>query len=1075
MVFNSVRPRSRGSLQAPSCSTPSASVNSPGSTSSGMAHVGAADWQRQPARQRTAVRANSTGALQRSGTQGGQGALQRSNSSSALRRSGNRLFQTSPVRSSVVDLVTAGHRSPAVSKDIPMKSSQVHRRSLPKMVNRDKQALQFEDIFKLSYKRAAKRTACERRQSGAACGQLISACNNLLFQELGQTLGKGSMANVLAAQLKSQEESRWAAAALQNPRDGHDLTEGNSQSLNDTAQQRKSNLLVALHISGSGLANATQKSNTAQKISTEPWREKRASLFFQPERKNSFNAGYGFGISTVETAPKRKDRTSSHSTDSDEEDILACIPDEVEVKEILEPPDQQAMFDRFNADFHTGFPEREKERMALAFKRFKGQGSADCEVADLEQILTQLGYLKISLDVIQGIVQGITKFSTIDFDEFMQFMTAYAEYERKAVKSVFENFDKDKSGSLDTDEIEAVMTSLGITPFKAQIAAAIEVVDEDETGTIDFKEFVHLLTVYRKTEGFSDIQVLRLYRVFKKFANEPDASGIREVPPDNLREALIFMFGPQAMSLAAKLANVAMQKMADRKEEKAALRRQATRGIQEDDDADKGMKFREFLVWARRLREAEIDEYRMVFKKADPDCSGTLDADELKAVLRTLGYTPLTATVNDLMEQCDGEGGDGLIEFDEFVTMMEVFRRTDGFNRAEVAELKETFKAFDQEGSGEVGVLQVADIMRFMGFNIELEQAEGFVQAVDFNGSDSLDFQEFLRLMRLHREEQLVFIRNDFDKHCKTDGKLRVEHVKKALGEVGKPVGDAMLTSFLNAEGGEGCTHIDFDTFVAVVDRCRIVMNKHMQKQAGFSDEEVDAIRQAFDRYDTDGSGDISRKEMAPLLRDLGCPMLTSEDQTNWKSLVVNARRAAIKGGVPEDEVGDAKNHDIPFWTFIHLMRLYQTQQDMKTIRSFNGEAGHAFSKEELQELEGIYTSWVNRARKEYGSKNNDDDDRDSDASIIEEVFVDQKADVLPLKPLWSLLSALGINLTPTHIQQLKGKTALDPENTLPTAQRTYFVNFHGFIRLMSFMLDSNFANIRQKSDEIATSGHDGF
>lgn len=33
--------------------------------------------------------------------------------------------------------------------------------------------------------------------------------------------------------------------------------------------------------------------------------------------------------------------------------------------------------------------------------------------------------------------------------------------------------------------------------------SAISVVDEDSTGTVEFHEFVHLLTIYMKTEGFS--------------------------------------------------------------------------------------------------------------------------------------------------------------------------------------------------------------------------------------------------------------------------------------------------------------------------------------------------------------------------------------------------------------------------------------------------------------------------------------------------------------------------------------------------------------------------------------------
>eukprot|EP00971_Amphidinium_carterae_P257382 5109631-Amphidinium_carterae.1 len=37
----------------------------------------------------------------------------------------------------------------------------------------------------------------------------------------------------------------------------------------------------------------------------------------------------------------------------------------------------------------------------------------------------------------------------------------------------------------------------------------------------------------------------------------------------------------------------------------------------------------EFLQWARRLREAEIDSYRPLFAKVDADASGYIDHKEL--------------------------------------------------------------------------------------------------------------------------------------------------------------------------------------------------------------------------------------------------------------------------------------------------------------------------------------------------------------------------------------------------------------------------------------------------------------
>lgn len=52
---------------------------------------------------------------------------------------------------------------------------------------------------------------------------------------------------------------------------------------------------------------------------------------------------------------------------------------------------------------------------------------------------------------------------------------AYTSYERSEVRKVFKAFDEDGSGSLDTEEIEQVMCSFGITPFKSTVEALPEV------------------------------------------------------------------------------------------------------------------------------------------------------------------------------------------------------------------------------------------------------------------------------------------------------------------------------------------------------------------------------------------------------------------------------------------------------------------------------------------------------------------------------------------------------------------------------------------------------------------------
>mmetsp|Transcript_80419 Transcript_80419/g.98485 ORF Transcript_80419/g.98485 Transcript_80419/m.98485 type:complete len:127 (+) Transcript_80419:3-383(+) len=66
------------------------------------------------------------------------------------------------------------------------------------------------------------------------------------------------------------------------------------------------------------------------------------------------------------------------------------------------------------------------------------------------------------------------------------------------------------------------------------------------------------------------------------------------------------------------------------------------------------------------------------------------------------------------------------------------------------------------------------------------------------------------------------------------------------------------------------------------------------------------------------------------------------------------------------------------------------------------------------------------------------------------------------------LLRQLGVPITPTHMKQLKGKMILDPQNGLPVHERAHLLDCNGFFGLLAFMLDSNFAGIREASEEIA-------
>ena len=63
------------------------------------------------------------------------------------------------------------------------------------------------------------------------------------------------------------------------------------------------------------------------------------------------------------------------------------------------------------------------------------------------------------------------------------------------------------------------------------------------------------------------------------------------------------------------------------------------------------------------------------------------------------------------------------------------------------------FKSFDKEGKGEIPTSYLGTIMKNLGYNLKPEQLEECIEAVDGDGSGSVDFDEFLELMRKKTKE----------------------------------------------------------------------------------------------------------------------------------------------------------------------------------------------------------------------------------------------------------------------------------------------------------------------------------
>jgi len=85
-------------------------------------------------------------------------------------------------------------------------------------------------------------------------------------------------------------------------------------------------------------------------------------------------------------------------------------------------------------------------------------------------------------------------------------------------KSAFSLFDKDGDGTISVKELGTVMRSLGQNPSESELRDRIREADTDGSGTIDFQEFLAMMS-YRIKKADSEEEIKEAFRVLDKDGN----------------------------------------------------------------------------------------------------------------------------------------------------------------------------------------------------------------------------------------------------------------------------------------------------------------------------------------------------------------------------------------------------------------------------------------------------------------------------------------------------------------------------------------------------------------------------
>merc|ERR1712006_65788 len=112
----------------------------------------------------------------------------------------------------------------------------------------------------------------------------------------------------------------------------------------------------------------------------------------------------------------------------------------------------------------------------------------------------------------------------------------FSDQDKADFRKNFNLFDKKRTGAIPIADMGTVLRSLGQNPTEAELAALVEEVDKDKSGTIEFEEFVDLMARTNKTQD----QMEEIKNAFLTF----DADGSGFIDREELVNVLTTMGDP---------------------------------------------------------------------------------------------------------------------------------------------------------------------------------------------------------------------------------------------------------------------------------------------------------------------------------------------------------------------------------------------------------------------------------------------------------------------------------------------------------------------------------------------------
>jgi len=269
---------------------------------------------------------------------------------------------------------------------------------------------------------------------------------------------------------------------------------------------------------------------------------------------------------------------------------------------------------------------------------------------------------------------------------------------------------------------------------------------------------------------------------------------------------------------------------------------------------------REFIEPGMRhypwFTKEELDVFAISFRTFDTDGSGAIDADELTAAFKQMGQGCSPADVKKiiLLVDKDKSGDIEWLEYLEIMTTMFYAKKADfnknilgpatkflEFTKDEIYDFVFAFRTFDINGDGHIDAKELADMFKFMGEASSEQKAQEIISQVDEDGNGTIEWAEFLGIMRNSYPERKTefeqkfygpwhdiapeFSQQDVDAFILTfrkydvngNGSIDTDQLAIALKDMGQGCSPAQLQKILEEFDADGNGTLEWSEFLSMM------------------------------------------------------------------------------------------------------------------------------------------------------------------------------------------------------------------------------------------------------------------